>query len=46
MLSLKFDQADLDVAEVTFTPIIHDDKITPSKIALTWNHQIDQESKN
>ena len=36
MLALKFDQADLDVAEVNFIPISHEDKITPSRIAITW----------
>lgn len=39
MLALKFDQADLDVAEVIFTPIQCDERITPSKIAVFWQTQ-------
>jgi hypothetical protein len=36
ILSIRFDQANLDVADVTFLPIACDEKITPSKIAIVW----------
>jgi hypothetical protein len=36
MVSIKFDQADIDVAEASFQPITADDKLVPSQIAIQW----------
>jgi hypothetical protein len=44
VLALKFDQADLDVAEVTFTAVACDERITSSKIAVFWRNQPESEA--
>ena len=46
VLSFKFDQADLDVADVTFTPVVCDEKLTPSKIAVIWRAQPEPKGGN
>lgn len=44
VLSLKFDQADLDVAEVNFTHVACDERISSSKIAVFWRNQPESET--
>jgi len=42
VLAIKFDQADLDVADVTFTPVVCDERITPSRVVAIWRNQQEQ----
>lgn len=43
VLTIRFDQADLDVADVTFTPVACDERITPSRVAAVWKASAEPE---